>query len=217
MPLLLELLAWQRHCAEAAEDKEDGASAAKASAATAIGAACDRLLAPEGPIDPAALAQFFGVAADDGVDATKEAKKLKKEMEEQRSALRLALCSKATSLAPEGPPVVGSAPEATDAKKAAEDTPFVAAVKEMKKWVTKPESLDEAERDGLAVTLAKYELHHGRGGAALKELQARLKAQPSKKLADECIAMYEALGWEHWVHNAREKRDRDYPSEGLPL
>ena len=55
------------------------------------------------------------------------------------------------------------------------------------------------------------------GGAALATLHARLKAKPSKALAEEALALYWALGWEHWVSNAEERRERDYPREGLPL
>ena len=87
----------------------------------------------------------------------------------------------------------------------------------MRRWVTKPEDLDESERDGLALTLAKYELVHARGGAALAGLHARHKAVPTKTLFQELTRMYRAFGWEHWAANAAERKEKDYPSAKTPL
>lgn len=209
LPLLLELLAWQRR---PANKTEGGAEEAEAVRAAGISKAADALLAPEGPIDKAALAQFWGVALDDSADASKAAKEAKKEMEAQRKALRLALFAKAAALSPPEL-VVTELPPTADAK----NSTFVAAVKEMKQWVTKPEDLEEAERDDLAFTLSKYELAHGRPAGALALLQARLKAQPSKKMATACIDLYKALGWIHWVRNFGERLHRDYPQVRTPL
>lgn len=87
----------------------------------------------------------------------------------------------------------------------------------MRKWVTKPEDLDEAERDAYASTLAKYELAHCRPAAALAVLQARHKAKPSRALASDCIEMYSLLDWEHWASQATERMERDYPRAKRPL
>ena len=214
LPLLLEMLAWERSVATAKEGGEGASSATSPS--NGISNAVDAMLAPEGPIDPAALAQYFGVAADDPSDLSKAQKKefdeRKKEMEEQRTALRLALYSKAASLAPAALELA-EAPPADDAP----PSPFVLAVREMRRWVTKPEDLDADERDGLALTLAKYELAHARGGAALAGLQARLKASPSKSLTDDVIVLYRMLGWGHWAANAAECKEKDYPRAKTPL
>ena len=236
LPLLLELLAWARRQEAPAPDDAGGAKAAgtkaagvKAAgankpAATADGAAAaaarteaiceaaDALLASSGgPIDPAALAQFWGVATDDE-DKSKAAKEQKKEMESQRKALRLALFAKAAALAPEALAVGEGAGEGARGGGDAVPTPFVAAVREMKRWVTKPEDLEEADREGLALVLAKYELAFGRTAGALATLHARDKAKPSKAVGRAIVTLYQELGWGHWARNAAERLEADYPA-----
>ena len=207
LPLLQEILAWHRKPPKAKDAKEEPKPDP-----SAIGAAADAMLTPDGPIDTAKLAQFFGVAAEDGADASKEAKEAKKEMDSQRKALRTALYAKAFALAPEKMEF-GKEEEGKEKK----DSPFVEAVKAMKQWVTKADDLDEGEKDGYACLIAKYELSQGRTAGALSTLHARLKAAPSKKLAGEVADMYKALGWEHWASNAAEKLERDYPKASSPL
>ena len=87
----------------------------------------------------------------------------------------------------------------------------LAAVREMKQWVTKPEDLEEDERQELALVLAKYELVHGRRAGALAVLHACHKALPSKTVALEMMALYEGLGWNHWARNLAEHVEADYP------
>jgi len=218
LPLLLELLAWKRRKATPKEvvpapaqgEMEEETEQAP-ERAVQISEAAEALLAPGGPIDTAALAQYWGVASVDA-DASAADKEAKKEMEAKRKALRIALFAKANALAPPKLAVAESAP-ATDAT----PSPFVAAVREMRKWVTKPEDLDEAERDAYASTLAKYELAHCRSAAALAVLQARHKAKPSRALASDCIEMYSLLDWEHWASQATERMERDYPRAKRPL
>ena len=207
LPLLLELLAWSR--------KELGAEATKAAAAArteAICAAADAVLTSTGgPIDPTSLAQFWGVAMDDE-DKSKAAKERKKEMEAQRKALQLALFAKAAALAPK---TVSAVVNGTQAD--VPPSPFVAAVREMKRWVTKPEDLDEGEREGYALMIAKYELVQGRKAGALAVLHARLKAQPSKTVALEIMALYEQLGWSHWAKNVAEHIEANHPKTSALL
>ena len=216
LPLLLELLAWARREVPKTDTDQEGQDAAAAAAADArteaICNAADALLISNGgPIDPAVLAQFWGVAIDDE-DKSKVAKERKKEMEAQRKALRLGLFAKAAALAPEA--------VAADAQEEEMDTPrspFVSSVREMKQWVTKPEDLEEGEREGLAILLAKYELAHGRKAGALAVLHARDRAQPSETIARAIMALYEQYGWSHWARNVAERLDADYPKASALL
>ena len=133
-------------------------------------------------------------------------------MEAQRKALRLSLLATAAALAP---PTLTFPARPADEKAVA--SPFIEAVEQMKRWVTKAEDLEEAEREEYVLTIAKFDLAQGHPGAALAALHARQKAAPSKRLADECIALYDALGWEHWAGHAAERCARDFPKETLPL
>ena len=232
LPLLLERLAWAR-AAPLPESAAEGEAAASWRASQ-VGAAADEMLSPDGPIDTAALAQYWGVAHDEDETAgeskaAKAAKKLKKEMEDQRKALRLALFAKAAALAPSGASTDGVMPlEAVTATLASaadppEPVPFTEAVSAMKQWVTKPEDVEEEERDGLALTLAQCDLMLNRPSSALAQMRKRMKAQPAssaaraKDVALQCVIVYRALGWEHWASNAEEVLADRYPVTKVPL
>ena len=221
LPLLLERLAWARRGQKAAgkgadEEKDDDSAEEgkdaqaeaklKAEAAAEISAAAEAVLSSAGgPIDPSLLAAYFGVAADEE-DKSSAAKERKKDMEEQRKALRLALFAKAAAFAPGEGELAESAPD-----EEARPSAFVAAVREMRAWVTKPEDLEEGERDAYAITCAKYELAHSRSAGALSVLHARHKAHPSKAIAAEVASLYQLLGWEHWAQHAAERIEKEYP------
>ena len=220
LPLLLERLAWARAAPRAEGEGEEAAAARRAAD---VSAAADALLAPEGPVDTAKLAQYFGVARDDDADAAaaEEAKEEKEAMSEQRKALRLALLAKAAALAPR--PSSDGAVELVVAGAAADappspPAPFVEAVRALKQWVSRPEDVDEAERDELALTLAMFDVGLGKPAAALATLLARTKAQPSaKRVARRAAALCRALGWEHWERNHEERLAAKWPAAKPPL
>ena len=199
--------------------------AESAAAASEVGEAVRGFMAPEGPIDALALAGYWGLAHDcDGPGASKDAQEEAKEMESQRKALRLALFAKAEAEAlalaeAGGGSVLPAKPPASDEP----PSPLAEAVREMQQWVTKPQDLPEEERDGLAITLARYHCSLGRPGEALATLHARLKEQPAssgekaKRVAKETGDLYQALGWGHWSRNLHEALAEKYPSVKVPL
>ena len=219
LPLLLELLAHTRDGGALAEGSASSAGASESRAA-AVGEASAALVSPVGPIDVPALAQYFGVARDPDAKST-AAKEEKKEREQQRKALRLALFAKAHALLPvragdgEGPTLVESPPKTPDAQPSA----FVAAVREMRGWVTSEVDLEEVERDAYARTLAAYELEMGRPGASLKILRERAKkdGKKAKDVAMELVGLYRALGLDHWVSYAEEQNAHKFPTAKVPL
>jgi len=204
LPLLLERLSFAR---EAAAD-DDGARARR------VGAAATELLSS---VNVSELAQYYGVAHD-AADATPEAKKVAKKMDERRAALRTALLARASALAPPR----GSPPPAGD-EAATTASPFVSAVREMKAWVDGAAAVpDEEDKDTLALTLVRYELAMGRPGSALATLRARLAAQPSgskraEELCRELGELCRGLGLEHWTDAIEETRHKRFPVAERPL
>ena len=244
LPLLLEVLAWKRSAAPLPDDLSAGEPAAAEWRASEVGAAAELLRAPEGPIDPTELAGYWGVAHDDGPDASQADVERSKEMCRQRSAWRLALFAKAEALggvaAAEKTAAATTATATADATTAAATTataaadampaadacaasPLAEAVRAMQQWVSQPDDLPEAERDGLALALARHHVSLGRSGAALTALRARLKTQPSssdekaRAVAEEAIGLYRALGWEHWAQNLEETVAERFPKAKVPL
>uniref|UniRef100_A0A7S3WM75 tripeptidyl-peptidase II n=1 Tax=Emiliania huxleyi TaxID=2903 RepID=A0A7S3WM75_EMIHU len=158
-------------------------------------------------IDADEVSTHFG-RTHESEGASKAAKEHATMMDEQRSALRLALLARASALA--------SLP--------VESESFSTAVAELKQWVDKPDALKEEEdKDALALTLMRHELARSRPGAALKVLRARLAVQEpgakrAKEVGKECVKLYrDVLGLELWASNMEEALFAKFPVVKLPL
>lgn len=222
LDLLLEILAFQR-----ATSPPPDTPSVPAWRAEQLTEAASTLLAPQGPIDAAKVAQYFGVSHDtegESADVTAEEKKMKK----QRAALRVALLAKANALSdciPESllSPSTSASPSSSSPTSEPSVEQFNAAVNELKQWVEGGGVLeDEADKDTLATTLAKHELLRHRPGAALSTLRKRLKAQPqstpaAKEVTKQLVELYRSLGLDFWAVNAEEALFAKFPVVKLPL
>ena len=155
-------------------------------------AAADRVLAQ---IDETELAAHFGVKLDpDDDDAAAE----RKEMEKTKATLTDALFRKARALF-----------DARDDDRPAIAAAFEASFAHLQKWVD--------TTDDLALDLhIDRERAHGRLGAALKLLNGKISASPTKRsLYEERIELLGELGWTHWQQYETTQLllrfPRDYP------
>ncbi|KAL1508071.1 hypothetical protein AB1Y20_007665 [Prymnesium parvum] len=219
--LLLEVLAFKRACTPPADVADGGVAEWRAAE---VSLAADKLTAPGGPIDPALVAQYFGVAHD--ADAmSEEAKETEKSMKQKRKAVRIGLLCKAEALA-----ACLDDFNSTSAQTIAERedgggklAKFNDAVVELKRWVSGEGDLEEeSDKDCLALTLLRYEIGRARPGAALAVARKRLKSQQAggagaKALTVECIKLYRSLGLDFWAANAEETLFARFPVVKLPL
>jgi len=152
-----------------------------------------------GPIDETVLAQYFGCnpPSEEELKDDKEAKELKKSMDEQRKLLRAALGAYSHAL--------GKLAD-EDASKVDD---FDAAVKDMKKWVGGPANLaDDDDKVKLAITLSRHaRLCLDKKATAISMLlKARKENQKTgsyKDITNELIGVYKSLdGMDHMIDNA---------------
>jgi hypothetical protein len=159
-----------------------------------------------GPIDDAVLAQYFGLNMpdEDELKENKEMKKLKKNMEEQRKALRAALFARAS--------VCGDI--------AVDDTSsvdtFDESVKELKKWVGEPSDLaDDNGKVKLAITLARHAmLCQDKKATAISFLLKARKEHPDgyKEFTSELTRAYASVeGMDHLIHNSNDQIYSRFP------
>ena len=169
-----------------------------------------------GPIDDAILAQYFGLNQPDEDDLKddKEAKKLKKEMSEQRKFLRSILFARSKILA----------------EKAVEDEAsldaFDESVKDMKKWVASNGSglTEEDDKVQLQIVLSRHaRLCQDKKATALSIL---LKAKKDfsggshKQIANELVIVYrsfEGMEMGHLVDNSNDEIFNCFPVVSTPL
>ena len=161
----------------------------------AVVAAADQVIAQ---IDQEKLAAHYGVKLDPD---DKEAAKVHKEMEKQKTALVDALHRKARALfdmakkagAAERPGVEASEEEdKDDDAETADWGAFEQAFAELQKWV------DTATDDYLMLHIDR-EAQHGRLGGALKLLNKKIAdSKPDKELFEKRIKLLDRLGWVHW-------------------
>ena len=214
LPLLQELLT------NATESKApDDITNEKRWRATAVAAAVDAMsVAMGGPIDEAALAQYYGCnnpPPDDDADeeAKEEAEKIKKEMDERRKAWRSALLTKAYTWSDTVVNITGDE-EASEEDKAAMD----AAVKELKKWVNSAGDLsDNKEKVRHAILLSRHTLIcQGKRVGSLASLRKARKDLPPasyKELTEEILKVMEGVdGMEYWLHQIKEDNDGRFPT-----
>jgi hypothetical protein len=163
-----------------------------------------------GPINEDALAQYFGInqADDDEAKKDKEAKKLKKSMEEQRSALRDGLFAKAIAL--------GNALAAKVEMSDKEKEQLSSAIKEMKKWMTSSDLKDDSDKGKHAILLSRdARLCQNKAVTAASLLHKERKNHQNDMYVDitkELITVYKAMGgMEHLIPNAENELFRRFP------
>jgi len=183
-----------------------------------------------GPIDEAAMAQYFGCNRpepdeDDADDTVKtEAKKIKKEMDDRRKAWRRALLSKAflwSDAALFSRVKTSSIATSEETGLSEEDKrAFNTAVKDLKKWVSVPDDLStEKEKCQLALVLARHLLvcqDKPIGAlASLRKSRKELPAESSsyKDLLDEMVKIMseELEGMQYWVERIEEDVAERFP------
>jgi len=214
IPLLLELLASAKtsKMPEGEKNELELSVSTKASAPTEgeknenqrraqeIGKVKDAMMkANGGPIDEAILAQYFGVNVpnDDDIKNDEEAKKLKKEMNEQKKALKNVLLAMSV--------VYGKLAEIDESK----IQEFDSSVKELKKWVSGISDLnDDDDKLSLSIVFAQYaRLCQKKTASALSNLieaRKKLKEGSYKDVTMEFIRIYESMeGAEHLVENEK--------------
>jgi tripeptidyl-peptidase-2 len=160
-----------------------------------------------GPIDPLALAQYFGLNEPDKdeLDADDEANELNKDMKEQRDALRKVLLERAS--------LCGSVAD----KDSTGVSRFEEAVKELKQW-NKLESLkDDDEKIKLTITLARHARICQEKKALAISLLLKAKKDLSsgknlKQLDEELLTLYDLMdGMSHVKENLKESLCYRFP------
>ncbi|VEU36565.1 unnamed protein product [Pseudo-nitzschia multistriata] len=198
IPLLTELLSFAK------ETKLDGEDSKEAARVSEIQKVRDLLsVSNGGPIDEAALAQYFGVAlpTEEDLQDDKEASKLKKKMQEQKKLLQatlLALSDASASLA---------------ISDTSQSDLFDSSVKELKKW---PSFSDAKDKHTYAMTISRHlRLCKGEKGSAIKTLMdARKDATPEnyKELTEELLGIYDSLeGTEHVIEDTKNTLYKRFP------
>jgi len=158
-----------------------------------------------GPIDEAVLAQYFGLKPPDKseLQEDKEAKKIKKEMDEQKKCLQAALLARAS--------ILGK----TIAEDEVED--FDSAVKDLKKWVGGITDLaDDDDKVSLTILLARHaSLCQNKKATAMSILikgRKDLKVGAYKEITNELIELYKSFGgMEHLIDHANNDIFNRFP------
>ena len=159
-----------------------------------------------GPIDTPALAQYFGLnepSAED-LEADEEAKKLNKEMKDQRSAYKKVLLARAS--------IAGKVAD----KDASFANNFDEAVKEMKLWV-KSENLEgDDDKTKLAITESRHSrICQNRMGTALSILlkaKKDLNGKGAKQIDEELSSFYALSNMEHLAEYSKEEAQNRFPA-----
>lgn len=143
--------------------------------------AADRIIAA---IDRDALAAHYGVNLDPD---DKAAAKVRKEMDERKSALVEALHRRAKALFD----LAAKQEAGTEARKSA-DAAAEAAFADLAKWV------DTTETDYLPLHIDRM-ARTGKPGEALKLLSRKIAdSRPDKALREQRARLFDQLGWPHW-------------------
>ena len=160
-----------------------------------------------GPIDPLALAQYFGMNEPDKeeLDADEEAKELNREMKEKRDILRKILFERAS---------LSGVVAGKDSSKVSE---FEQAVKEFKQWGSQESLKDDDEKIKLAITLARHARICQEKNALAISLLLKAKKDLSsgknlKHLDDELLLLFDSIdGMSHLTENLKEGLYYRYP------
>ena len=156
-----------------------------------------------GPIDVAALAQYFGMNVSDDMDDDEDAKKLNKDMKEQRDLLRKVLLERASLLG-------------AVADKGDDAASFDAAVVDMKKWVTKDSLKDDKEKVKLVLALARHlRICKDKKASAIAVLLKAKKdcsGKEQKEIDEELLKVYgQCEGMEHMSSNLKDSIYARFP------
>ena len=160
----------------------------------------------DGPIDVSLLAQYFGVKEPDKeeLEDNEEAKKMNKDMKEQRTALKKILLSRAS--------IAGSIAD----KDASAVDEFDKAVKEMKNWVSSDNLDDDKDKAQLAITLARHAICQDKKSTALSlllKVRKDLAGKDLKKVEEELARVYTMFGdMDHLIENVKEGLQTRYPT-----
>ena len=162
--------------------------------------------ASAGPIDLMSLAQYFGLNEPDKEDLEEddEAKKLHKEMKEQRDACKEIFLARAN--------IAGKIAD-NDASAVEK---FDLAVKELKKWVS-TDNLDKDEgKVTLSITLAKHaRICQNKKATALSILlkaKKDLSGKGVKQIDDELTKIYGIYGMQHLAEYSKEELQNRFPA-----
>lgn len=181
-----------------------------------------------GPIDEAAIAQYYGCnnpppdEDDDDDEKKEEAEKTKKEMEERRKAWRLALLAKAGAWSDHVMSTKKSDDSvdqstATTGGEEEDKSSFDSAVQEMKKWVSAAGDFStDKEKVRHAVVMARHSIKcQGKPVSALSSLRKARKDLPAefyKELTEEIVGILEGLdGVEYWRQLIAEDTAERFP------
>ncbi len=158
----------------------------------------------DGPVDEAALAQYFGLNQPDKdeLEEDKEAKKLKKDMEDQKKILQKTLFARASILG-----------EIASGGAGVDD--FDKSVKEMKKWVG-AKDLEDDDKIQLQILLARHaNICLDKKATALSILLKARKDLPEdgyKVITNEIMKIYESFeDMNHLFENANEDIHDRFP------
>jgi tripeptidyl-peptidase-2 len=160
-----------------------------------------------GPIDPLALAQYFGLNEPDKdeLEADDEATELNKVMKEQRDALKKILLERAS--------LYGSVAD----KNSSKVPPFEKAVKELKQWIKLESLKDDDEKIKLTITLGRHARICQEKMALAISLLLKAKKDLSsgknlKQLDEELLTLYDLVdGMSHVKENLKESMCYRYP------
>ena len=158
----------------------------------------------DGPVDEAALAQYFGLNQPDKdeLEEDKEAKKLKKDMDDHKKILQKTLFARASILGE-----IASGGEGVDE--------FDKSVKEMKKWVV-AKDLEDSDKIQLQILLARHaNICLDKKATALSLLLKARKDLPEdgyKDITNEIMKIYESFeDMNHLFENANEDIQDRFP------
>ena len=159
-----------------------------------------------GPIDQMILAQYFGLKQpeSDELEEDAEAKKLDKDMKEQRNALKKTLLARAA--------IAG---KIADKETLAKDK-FDEIVKELKKWVVVDDLDDDKQKLEFLITLAKHaRICQNKKATAISILLKAKKdhsGKDARQVTDELVKVYELYdGMNHLVANLNEEIHGRFP------
>lgn len=158
-----------------------------------------------GSIDVDLLAQYFGVnlPSEEDLQQDKEARALKKKMNEHRNALRAALLAASSALGDLA---------AVD-ESAVEE--FNLSVKELKKWVAGSTNLDnDDDKVSLAILFSRHaRVCENKKATAMSILVKATKDHPGEKsITEEMIKLYQSYqGMDHLTQNAKNDMFNRFP------
>jgi len=160
-----------------------------------------------GPIDTAALAQYFGLNEPDKdeLENDEEAKKLSKDMKEQRTLVKKMMLARAS--------LAGAIAD----KDNATASTFDEAVKELKQWVSADKLDDDKEKVKLAITLAKHaricQSKKATAMSILLKAKKDLSGKELKEVDEELIKVYGLFeGMEYLIENSKESIQSRFPA-----